>query len=1215
MQDHGGPPGKSDRSNAGDGGVRVPFKGESSSTGSRLPSDAPTWVGIPGEASYGGNPVRPGDSPTYAPRTLGDELYSGQPVLAAGYLVAHRYEIVSLLGEGGMGAVYKAKDIELNRVIALKTIRREHGGNQAIIDRFKQELILSTQVTHKNVVRIYDLSEAEGMKFITMEYIEGDDLRTLIHQRKKIPPNEVVDIVSQICKALDAAHSVGVIHRDLKPQNVMRDHSGRVVVMDFGLARTLEGDGMTMSGALVGTMEYMSPEQALSKTLDQRSDIFSLGLIFYELLTGTTPFRADSALASLIKRTQERAEPASQYVSNISGPLDRMVNRCLERDVDLRYGSAAELLSDLELWQRQGSKVATGFKADRYAAVPVRSVWLWKKRWWLWGGAAIGALALAVAGYVGVRGRSSATATNGQVVVAPTSLAILPFSNTSGDQKDDWIGSSIADMLSTDIGQSAHLRTVSTDRLQQVLSDLRVVPGTTLDPDTVRRVAQFSNADIVVSGKYARFGDQIVIDGIIRDLKRDQSMPIKAQALAKDLPAAIDTLADSVRKSLALSPDLTEELKAQSFKPDTSSVDALRDYNAGLALMRDGKNLDALKSFQGATNEDPQFALALSRMADVQSDLGFESAAEQSSRTAVELAGSKNLPLPEKYLITAANARIMKNTPQAIKAYQNLATSWPSDVDVQYNLGALYVDSGDYAKASDMFAKILKADPNNIKALWEMGVVENTLGNPQAALDSLSKGLTLATQVNNQEQQGLMLLSMGISYRLLNNPEEAMRNYQQSIAINQKIGQKRGVAAALDEIADIQTRSGKSDAALASFNQALTLQKEIGVDAEVGDTLLDMGTVYQDRGDYDQALDRYREALQIQRQTGDQNGEALCLNNIAAVYLAKADVDNAFTNYQQALLLRQKLGIPGAVAETLEGLGEAYTQTGQYDTALTSLMRALELARKAQDTHQIAMISHSIGMVFEYQGRYGAAVKSMQDAVKIFHERGEMGSDMASFQNDLAGALARAGRSEEAAAPLAEADKLGRATKNDALMSMILNTRGDIAFYKGDTKAADGFYHSALALATRGKDPGILAQAKLNVARAAIAQGRPGDAMTMLKPLLKSFGVMNAYLSAQCTVAFAEAEVGAKDYPHAERDLEQALTTTEKSGMRLDSARIYYLRGTVARLTGNKDKTRTSYYYAEAVRLLDAIRADPGAANLLHRTDLRAIYEDASHWK
>src|SRR5271167_1403219 len=217
-----------------------------------------------------------------------------------------------------------------------------------------------------------------------MEYVEGVDLRTLIYERKKLLAEEAVEIIQQACKALEAAHAVGVIHRDLKPQNIMRDASGRILVMDFGLARTLEGDGMTQTGALVGTMEYMSPEQALGKPLDQRSDIFSLGLIFYELLTGETPFRADSALASLIKRTQERAVPVSHHDSSISGPLDRIVNRCLERDVNVRYQTAAELYSDLHRWR--GKTSSGSIVVPRISYSPPWQTWLRRQQWWVGGG-------------------------------------------------------------------------------------------------------------------------------------------------------------------------------------------------------------------------------------------------------------------------------------------------------------------------------------------------------------------------------------------------------------------------------------------------------------------------------------------------------------------------------------------------------------------------------------------------------------------------------------------------------------------------------------------------------------------------------------------------------------------------------------------------------------------------------------------------------------
>jgi serine/threonine protein kinase len=200
-----------------------------------------------------------------------DPTHSG---LAPGTVIAQRYQILDVLGEGGMGAVYKANDRELKRTVALKVIRPDLARNPAIVERFKQELRLSHQVTHKNVIRIYDLGEGEGVKFITMEYIEGKDLRSLIREKNRFAPEEAVEVIQQVCQALDAAHSVGVIHRDLKPQNIMQDRSGRILVMDFGLARTLQGEGMTQTGALVGTMEYMSPEQALGKELDQRSDIF-----------------------------------------------------------------------------------------------------------------------------------------------------------------------------------------------------------------------------------------------------------------------------------------------------------------------------------------------------------------------------------------------------------------------------------------------------------------------------------------------------------------------------------------------------------------------------------------------------------------------------------------------------------------------------------------------------------------------------------------------------------------------------------------------------------------------------------------------------------------------------------------------------------------------------------------------------------------------------
>jgi len=1215
MPEEGGNPPGQNVSKPGAGGVRAPVKGESSSANIRLPSDAETIFGEP-PVNPSDSPTIFGDTPTNFPGTpsrvlSGDYSESGQHVLVEGHLLANRYEIVSLLGEGGMGAVYKARDVELSRMVALKVIRPDLARNRAVLDRFKQELILATQVTHRNVVRIYDLGEAEGIKFITMEYVEGEDLAAIIGKRTKLNPREAVTIIEQMCRALEAAHSVGVIHRDLKPQNVMWETgTGRILVMDFGLAKTLEGDRMTQTGAMVGTMEYMSPEQALAGNLDQRSDIFSLGLIFYELLTGQTPFRADSALASLIKRTQERVVPVSELDNTVPPELSQIVSRCLERDLSLRYQSASELLADLELWQGTGR---SGIIAARLRPGPRR--WADEHKSLLAGAVGLLVLIVAILVYYFTRPRvlNTQEAKQNAPAVQARSLAILPFRNTSGDPKDDWIGSSVADMLSTDIGQSAHLHAVSSDRLHQVLADLRISPETVIDPEMLRRVAQFSSADLIVSGQYARFGDQIVIDANIRDLLHDQTIPVKTQAQVKDLPAAIDNLADSVRKNLSLSADVIEELKAQSFKPSSTSVEALRDYDQGIALMRGGKYVDALKNLQAATNEDPQFALAFSKLADVQSELGFQSDAEQSSIRATELAHNQNLPLPEKYLISASNARIMKDNKKAIEAYENLLKSSPGDVDVQYDLGTLYLQSGDYDKARAEFTGLLQTDPKNIKALWSLGVVDNLTGNPQAALDSLTRGSSLAIQVDNQEQLGLILLSMGISYRLLNKPDQALLNYQQSIVINEKIGQKRGVAAALTEMGTVQRITGKPDAAIASYNKALVLLREIGMKDEVADALTNLGAVYQDLGKFDQALDVYKQALQIQRERGDQSYEAQSMDNIAGVYLAMGDTDNAFTYSQQALQLREKLGVPGDIAATLEGLSEAYTTSGQYDQSMTALMRALDLARKAGDAGGVAVISRQIGLVLGYQGRFGAAVKSLQDAVNGFRQQGENGHTMAEALNDLAEALVRAGRGDEAKVPLDEAEKIQQALKSDALQADILNTRGDIAFYRGNLKSAGEFYGSALRLAAKTKENAVMVLSRLNMAKLQAAEGQYQTALRTLPAATTSKGSVSANLALEINLVREQAEIGLKDYQRAEHELQELLAPAQRAGVRFDLARIYYLLGTATRLSSNP--ARAADYYSESIRLLDVIRTDSGGDKIMQRVDFKTMYDESNRWK
>ena len=1189
------------------GGVAVPVKGDSS--GELYPNDSNDLVGInlpkgssdPGatrvdlDATIGdwGPPPNPFPGQSTAPSSV---QASSASLLQRGDVLGNRYEILQLLGEGGMGAVYCARDRELDRSVALKLIKPELASNPAILARFKQELLLSRQVTHRNVVRIYDLGDADGLKFITMEFVIGRDLRAIMREKETCSPAEAVEIMRQVCEALDAAHSVGVIHRDLKPQNIMREEGGRILVMDFGLARTVDGDGMTQTGAIVGTMEYMSPEQALGKELDQRSDIYAAGLILYELLTGKMPFNADSAVASLIKRIQERATPISDHDNTIPGALTKVVSKCLEPDPNLRYQSAKDMLRDLDGWR--SSQVGNTPVTLPAVAKPLGRRIPWP--------VVAGIAVLFVLAMVGYLFRGALFSRKAEKSGPALSLAVMPFQNSTGDASWDWLGSSLADMLSTDIGQSAHVRTVSSDRVQQVFHDLRIAPTAIVDPSTLSRVAEFTSADTLVYGQYTRLGEQIHIDATLQDRKNNRIVHLNTEASSqKDLSGAVDRLAESIRQNLSLPPDLVKELQAQSFMPTSTSVAALRDYNEGLQFLRQGSDLEAQKRFQSATNEDQQFAAAFSRLGEAYSALGYDSEAEQAARRAVEL--GQNLPLAQRYFIEASQARVTKDGPKAIAAYENLEKSFPDNVDVLSALGSLYEDAGDLDKARACYTKVLQSDPKSLDALLALGRVEIKSGNPQQGLDPLDKARHLAIELNNEEQQALILQATGIAYKLMNKPNEALRNYEDSMAINQRLGQKRGVAASLVEIAQVQLSLGKPDAALTAYNQALSIRREIGAKKEAGDTLIDVGNLYLESGQSDKALQVLKESLQIQRDANDESYQGICLNNIGNAYIQKGENEDALTYLQQALQIREKLNVPGDIAETLQNLGAAYAALGQYDRAMASYMRGLDLYRKAGDNHGAALAAHSMGLIFGYQGRLGSAVSALQDSVKVFRDLGDRSSNMAEALSDLAGALAQVGRGAESPKLLDESEGLARGLKNDSLLASVLNNRGDAAYYQGDLKLAKSSYEQALQSASHSSDKDALFKSRMNLGKVAISEGNLRPAITDLHRLAQqadSQGQM--YASLVASVLLSDGLVAAKDYPSALRDLQRDLGRSEKLGTRLQSARIHYLLGTVLRQSGKASEATAQLLQAK--RLLDEIGKEPDVEDLAKRYDLKPVY-------
>jgi serine/threonine protein kinase/tetratricopeptide (TPR) repeat protein len=1124
--------------------------------------------------------------------------------ISPGTLLGTRYEIVQMLGEGGMGAVYKAMDRELERLVALKIIKPELALHEEILARFKQELILARRITHKNVIRIFDLGDADGVKFITMEFIEGQDLSSLIKEKGRLSFAECAEYMSQVCTALDAAHTEGVVHRDLKPQNIMVDKNNRITVMDFGIARTMEQGGMTNTGALIGTPDYMSPEQVMGEKVDARSDLFTLGIIFYQLLIGKLPYQADTVQAAMYKRTKEVSKTPKDVDPEVPVMLSDITAKSMQLDPALRYQSAAEMQQDIDAW-RGGNTKRIDIPLPQPTVLPAPPpVPFWKKP------AALGTSAMLLLFGVGgaYLGRNYIGGTKAPAgpVVALNSLAVLPFHNASGDPKLDWLGSSMAEMLSTDIGQSASIRMVSEDRVEQVLKDLRITPQSELDQATVGRVAKQSNVDTVVWGHYAQFGDHVRIDATVQDLKRGTSKTVKEEAASeKEILPAVDRLAAQIRESLAVSGSLVKELQQKAFKPSTSSIAALRDYDQGLQKARQGNHAEAVKQLQAAVEEDPQFALAYTKLAQSYAELGQDDEAGQASQKAVKL--SETLGPQEKYLIQATNSQIVKDFPKAIDAYQDLVKASPDNADYLFDLGAAYENTSNYTKAGEYFGKVVDLDPKRIAGLLSLGRVQIEQGNTQSGIEFLTRAQAVAIELGDDAERAQVLQAMGVAYSTMQRYDDATKSLQDSLEIKRRLGMKKGIADSLEMMGSIQDVTGKSDLALKNYNEALNIRREIGDKQGTGDVLTDLGQFYVEHGKYDDALKNLKEALQLQIDTHNDTSQAAVLNNIGNTYLAKGDFDNARIYYGQALQVREKLNVPGDVADTLHNLAETSLRTGQFDQAQEQYLKALDLHRNAGDKRGAAIESSSMGALFGYQGRLAAAVSAQEDALKGFNETKEQGFQRTETLLAYGNALAQAGRSDEAAKTLTEALNSARAQKSEPQIATALGFQGDNALYRGEQKAAAAAYAEAQTIAAKTGDATLILQSKVNTAKLAVAQGKFAGAVATLRNLgeqADSLGMK--YLSTKCLVLSGQAMIGMKDYTGAQKDLKTAALRSEKLGLRVLSAESHYYLGRALELSGKASDAKAQY--DEAQQAAANIQKEAGSDAVTKRGDLAEIY-------